>query len=461
MTTTPPAHHPPPPPPPTSAPTQTHRGARHARRARRAAGRAAAGGRPRRAAAAPRRAARAGRRARARPAARRSAELERRSGVDHDRRILSLGRAALDRTRATGAFNGDLVVPAVDGEHVVRPGRWRPSPVSRMSRADDEGDPPSARRRGVARGRRSPGGGARGAPPRGRSGRSASPPAASRGARRPRAAAASPPVAPGAARVRPPRRARAAAVRPARRLAGSRSGPAFPVGVVRRATVARAGGLAASGRRCSASTSSRGRRLRSTCHRRPLSSPLLRALLGVAERIVIGHRARTGRRLRRAGGGSCPAARTWRATRDRDVGAGFANLRHILRLRPTRELDLSLTQEISRVRRAALATRSSPSPAESERASSPKDLERRRPHLAAALGVNYGQGFYLARPSPCSTDPPPSAAPQPQVPAAPPLAGATKLFQSEWREHRLAQAPPRDTPLCSTSGTRRASSVSA
>jgi EAL domain-containing protein (putative c-di-GMP-specific phosphodiesterase class I) len=86
-----------------------------------------------------------------------------------------------------------------------------------------------------------------------------------------------------------------------------------------------------------------------------------------------------------------------------DVGAGFANLRHILRLAPDLvKLDLSLTQEISRdPAREALAT-SLVGFAEgvgasivAEGISSDEDLA-----VLRALGVAYGQGFYLARPSP-------------------------------------------------------------
>ena len=86
-----------------------------------------------------------------------------------------------------------------------------------------------------------------------------------------------------------------------------------------------------------------------------------------------------------------------------DVGAGFANLRHILRLAPDIvKLDLSLTQEISRdPAREALAT-SLVGFAEgvgasivAEGISNNEDLA-----LLRVLGVAYGQGFYLARPSP-------------------------------------------------------------
>ena len=85
-----------------------------------------------------------------------------------------------------------------------------------------------------------------------------------------------------------------------------------------------------------------------------------------------------------------------------DVGAGFANLRHILRLAPDIvKLDLSLTKEIARdPARKALAT-SLVNFAEgvgasivAEGISSDDDLKSLR-----ALGVDYGQGFYLARPS--------------------------------------------------------------
>jgi EAL domain-containing protein (putative c-di-GMP-specific phosphodiesterase class I) len=85
-----------------------------------------------------------------------------------------------------------------------------------------------------------------------------------------------------------------------------------------------------------------------------------------------------------------------------DVGAGFSNLRHILRLAPDiLKLDLSLTQEISRdPAREALATSlvnfadGVGASITAEGISSDEDLA-----LLRALGVDYGQGFYLARPS--------------------------------------------------------------
>ena len=85
-----------------------------------------------------------------------------------------------------------------------------------------------------------------------------------------------------------------------------------------------------------------------------------------------------------------------------DLGAGFANLRHILRLAPDLvKLDLSLTHEIARdPARTALAS-SLVGFAEgvgalivAEGISSDEDLE-----LLRSLGVDYGQGFHLARPS--------------------------------------------------------------
>jgi EAL domain-containing protein (putative c-di-GMP-specific phosphodiesterase class I) len=86
-----------------------------------------------------------------------------------------------------------------------------------------------------------------------------------------------------------------------------------------------------------------------------------------------------------------------------DVGAGFANLRHILRLAPDIvKLDLSLTQEIARdPAREALASSLVGFAGDvgasivAEGISSDEDLT-----LLRTLGVDYGQGFHLARPSP-------------------------------------------------------------
>jgi EAL domain-containing protein (putative c-di-GMP-specific phosphodiesterase class I) len=85
-----------------------------------------------------------------------------------------------------------------------------------------------------------------------------------------------------------------------------------------------------------------------------------------------------------------------------DVGAGFANLRHILRLAPDIvKLDLSLTQEIARdPAREALASSlvgfagGVGAAIVAEGISSDEELA-----LLRTLGVDYGQGFHLARPS--------------------------------------------------------------
>lgn len=85
-----------------------------------------------------------------------------------------------------------------------------------------------------------------------------------------------------------------------------------------------------------------------------------------------------------------------------DVGAGFANLRHILRLAPDIvKLDLSLTKEIARDPARRALARSLVNFAEgvgasivAEGISGDEDLKSLR-----SLGVDYGQGFYLARPS--------------------------------------------------------------
>jgi EAL domain-containing protein (putative c-di-GMP-specific phosphodiesterase class I) len=86
-----------------------------------------------------------------------------------------------------------------------------------------------------------------------------------------------------------------------------------------------------------------------------------------------------------------------------DVGAGFANLRHILRLSPDIvKLDLSLTQEIARdPAREALASslvgfaEGVGATITAEGISCDEDLD-----VLRALGVGYGQGYHLARPSP-------------------------------------------------------------
>jgi EAL domain-containing protein (putative c-di-GMP-specific phosphodiesterase class I) len=85
-----------------------------------------------------------------------------------------------------------------------------------------------------------------------------------------------------------------------------------------------------------------------------------------------------------------------------DVGAGFSSLRHILRLEPDIvKLDLTLTHEIARdPAREALAwslvrfAEGIDATITAEGIESPEDLA-----VLRSLGVAYGQGFYLARPS--------------------------------------------------------------
>ena len=86
-----------------------------------------------------------------------------------------------------------------------------------------------------------------------------------------------------------------------------------------------------------------------------------------------------------------------------DVGAGFATLRHIIRLAPDIvKLDLTLTCGIAAdPARTALASSlvdfadGIDATIAAEGIESPEDLA-----LLRELGVTYGQGFYLARPSP-------------------------------------------------------------
>ena len=86
-----------------------------------------------------------------------------------------------------------------------------------------------------------------------------------------------------------------------------------------------------------------------------------------------------------------------------DVGAGFASLRHILLLRPDIvKLDVSLTHDIvDDPARATLASslvefaRTIDSEVTAEGIETREELE-----LLRALGVHYGQGFFLGRPEP-------------------------------------------------------------
>jgi EAL domain-containing protein (putative c-di-GMP-specific phosphodiesterase class I) len=86
-----------------------------------------------------------------------------------------------------------------------------------------------------------------------------------------------------------------------------------------------------------------------------------------------------------------------------DAGAGFASLRHILRLRPDLiKLDLALTRDIHQDRhRRALAAALRSFAAELGADIVAEGIEQHAELAAlAALGVRYGQGYHLGRPAP-------------------------------------------------------------
>jgi EAL domain-containing protein (putative c-di-GMP-specific phosphodiesterase class I) len=86
-----------------------------------------------------------------------------------------------------------------------------------------------------------------------------------------------------------------------------------------------------------------------------------------------------------------------------DAGAGFASLRHILRLAPDLiKLDLSLTRDIHRDRsRRALATALISFASEIGAEIVAEGVEARDELEAlAALEVGFAQGYYLGRPGP-------------------------------------------------------------
>lgn len=88
-----------------------------------------------------------------------------------------------------------------------------------------------------------------------------------------------------------------------------------------------------------------------------------------------------------------------------DAGAGFASLRHILLIDPEIiKLDVSLTSGIdSDARRRALATALITFAEEMDIAVVAEGIENEREHAALqALGVQFGQGYFLGRPEPLS-----------------------------------------------------------
>jgi EAL domain-containing protein (putative c-di-GMP-specific phosphodiesterase class I) len=86
-----------------------------------------------------------------------------------------------------------------------------------------------------------------------------------------------------------------------------------------------------------------------------------------------------------------------------DVGAGFASLRHVLRLTPDIvKLDLSLTREIeSHPGRQALASALVEFAAQTGTEVAAEGIETQAElDLLRRLGVDQGQGFFLGRPTP-------------------------------------------------------------
>jgi EAL domain-containing protein (putative c-di-GMP-specific phosphodiesterase class I) len=84
-----------------------------------------------------------------------------------------------------------------------------------------------------------------------------------------------------------------------------------------------------------------------------------------------------------------------------DAGAGFASLRHILKLEPdVIKLDIALTRDIDRdpVKRA-LASSLATFAGDIGAAITAEGIETHAELLALrALGIDYGQGFFLAQP---------------------------------------------------------------
>ena len=86
-----------------------------------------------------------------------------------------------------------------------------------------------------------------------------------------------------------------------------------------------------------------------------------------------------------------------------DVGAGYASLRHALQLAPDMvKMDISLTRGIDRdAGRRALAAALISFAGDTNMTIVAEGIETAGElHALRELGVRYGQGFYLSRPSP-------------------------------------------------------------
>lgn len=125
------------------------------------------------------------------------------------------------------------------------------------------------------------------------------------------------------------------------------------------------------------------------------AAPLSRLVLEVTEHAAVEDYEALGRAL-----GTIRAAGARLAIDD--AGAGFASLRHILRLAPDLiKLDVSLTRDIDRDRsRRALATALIAFADKTDAAIVAEGIEREAELEAlSALGAGFGQGYFLARPA--------------------------------------------------------------
>lgn len=102
----------------------------------------------------------------------------------------------------------------------------------------------------------------------------------------------------------------------------------------------------------------------------------------------------------------CPHRRRGLRLAIDDTGAGFASLRHILRLRPDMiKLDRTITEQIDRDRPTrALAAALAGFALETGMLVVAEGIETRAQlHTMRALGVTMGQGYLLGRPAPLAT----------------------------------------------------------